>query len=255
MNHATFAAALLDPNQPCPPGLRSAHGTDAAGRFAVYRNNVQSSLIKALADAYPVVAQLVGAEFFQAMARLYLQHSPPCSPLLNDYGAELASFIQGFAPAAGLPYLAAMARLERLRVQAYHAADQQPVAPAQLAAALADPERLGQLCLGLPPSLATLDSAHAVVTLWAAHQSEADWQGLDIDQAESALILRHDLHVHTFAVGLGCTCFIEHLRRQQPLAIAAMFALQAQADFDLSHCLALLIRHGAITHLHLTKEA
>ena len=65
---AAFAAALLDPQRPCPEGLFSANGADPASRFAVYRNNVQSSLINALADSYPVVLQLVGDEFFRAMA-------------------------------------------------------------------------------------------------------------------------------------------------------------------------------------------
>nr|BFE90967.1 hypothetical protein GCM10020185_15030 [Pseudomonas brassicacearum subsp. brassicacearum] len=60
----TFAAALLDPRKACPPGLVSANGADPQSRFAVYRNNVLSSLINALADNYPVVTQLVGEEFF-----------------------------------------------------------------------------------------------------------------------------------------------------------------------------------------------
>ena len=53
-----------------------------------------------------------------------------------DYGGDFADFVEGFAPAASVPYLAAVARLERARVQAYHAADSQPLTADQLAAAL-----------------------------------------------------------------------------------------------------------------------
>ena len=72
----TFANALLAPDQTCPEGLFSSNGADPASRFAVYRNNVHSSLINALAAAYPVTLQLVGDEFFRAMAGLYVQASP-----------------------------------------------------------------------------------------------------------------------------------------------------------------------------------
>jgi hypothetical protein len=125
-----FAKALLAPGQPCPEGLFSHNGADPASRFAVYRNNVHSSLISALADGYPVTRQLVGDGFFRAMAGLYVQAYPPTSPLLNEYGSDLAAFIQGFAPAASVPYLADVARLEHLRINAYHAADT-PVAEPQ----------------------------------------------------------------------------------------------------------------------------
>jgi len=57
---ADFAAALLNAQLPYPKGLCSRNGADPSRRFAVYRNNVQSSLINALADSYPVVLQLVG---------------------------------------------------------------------------------------------------------------------------------------------------------------------------------------------------
>src|SRR5450830_2078243 len=105
-----FAAALLAPDQACPDGLFSSNGADSASRFAVYRNNVHGSLINALASAYPVTLQLVGDEFFRAMAGCYVQANPPSSPVISAYGATFSSFIQGFEPAASVPYLADVAR-------------------------------------------------------------------------------------------------------------------------------------------------
>lgn len=53
MSHQqAIAAALLDPAQPCPPGLTTWNGSDPAHRFAVYRNNVIVSLVDALADTF-----------------------------------------------------------------------------------------------------------------------------------------------------------------------------------------------------------
>ncbi|WP_416759734.1 DNA-binding domain-containing protein [Pseudomonas sp. BNK-6] len=254
-DHALFAQALLSAESICPEGLCSSNGADPASRFEVYRNNVQGSLINALAEAYPVLAQLVGQTFFNAMARLYVQDYPPYSPLINDYGQDLANFIQGFAPAATLPYLADMARLERLRVEAYHAADAEPLQPAQLLAAMNQPDRLGQLCLQLHPSLRTLHSAFAVVSLWAAHQSDAAWPAFDLHQSQHALVLRDALEVRVIALDAGSATFIDSLRHHWPLEIAAAYALDAQADFDLGQCLGLLLAHGALIDLQPHQKA
>ncbi|WP_323159885.1 DNA-binding domain-containing protein [Pseudomonas fluorescens] len=243
---AAFSAALLDTDLPCPDGLCSANGADPASRFAVYRNNVQGSLINALADSYPVVMQLVGDEFFRAMAGVFVQSHPPHSPLMSDYGSELADFISGFEPASSVPYLADIARLERLRTLSYHAADIAPLSQNQIAAAFADQEGLSRLQIGLHPSLHALDSAFAVVDIWAAHQHDATLAGIDLNQAQHALILRNGLEVEVFNVDLGISQFI----RQLKAGLSLTQALASADAFDLGQTLALLISRQAITHLH-----
>jgi len=245
-----FARALLAPDPTCPEGLFSRNGADPASRFAVYRNNVHSSLINALADGYPVVLQLVGDEFFRAMALVYAQASPPTSPLLNEYGSDFADFIQRFGPAASVPYLADVARLERLRVKAYHAADAQPMDQQTVINCLQQQSSLGELSLQLHPSVSTLNSAYAVVALWAAHQTTASMSTLDPLHSQSALVLRNGLEVEVFSIDNGSAVFINSLNNGWPLEMAMAYALDAASEFDLHQCLALLISHGAITHLH-----
>lgn len=247
--HDDFSAALLAADSACPTGLASIDGADPLKRFAVYRNNVRSSLINALADSYPVTRQLVGDEFFFAMAHVYVQASPPDTPLLVDYGDCFADFIQGFSPAASVPYLSDMARLERLRVQAYHAADAVALSQQSVLEQFQNQADAAGLCLHLHPSLATLASRYAVVALWAAHQTDAMSEALDPMQAQSALVLRTDLTVHVFAIDDGCRAFIQALKQLCPLNVAMACALDACSDFDMHHCLALLIRHGAITYI------
>ncbi|MGB8920285.1 MAG: DNA-binding domain-containing protein [Pseudomonas sp.] len=247
---AAFAAALLDPQLPCPEGLCSANGADPGSRFSVYRNNVQGSLIKALADSYPVVQQLVGEGFFRAMAAVFVQQQPPASPLMSHYGETFPAFIDAFEPAASVPYLAGVARLEQLRTRAYHAADALPVQPQQITAALADPDGLSDLRFKLHPSLHLLDSNHAVVAIWAAHQGDATLAGIDVDHAQHALVLRNGLDVEVFALEPGANAFLRHLLNDQPLLAAA----QNSPPFDLSHTLALLIAHNAIVDLN-NKES
>ncbi|WP_421526706.1 putative DNA-binding domain-containing protein [Pseudomonas brenneri] len=244
-----FAKALLAPDQPCPDGLFSNNGADPASRFAVYRNNVHSSLINALLDSYPVTRQLVGDGFFRAMAGLYVQAYPPTNPLLNEYGSDLADFIQGFAPAATVPYLADVARLERLRVNAYHAADTPVADPQAVINQLQQLPSLGSVSLQLHPSVATLQSNYAVVALWAAHQTTDSVASLDPWHGQSALVLRNGLEVEVFCIDAGCVTFINSLNNAWPLEMAVAYALDASSEFDLHQCLGLLISHRAITHI------
>ncbi len=145
ISEATFSAALLDPARPCPAGLVAWNGSDPAPRLAVYRNNVVASLIDALATTFPVVHQLVGTDFFRAMAAVFVRQAPPSSPVLARYGDGFAAFVRHFGPAAGLPYLADVACLEFARVRAYHAADATPVTTEAIGRVLACREAIGDL--------------------------------------------------------------------------------------------------------------
>ncbi|WP_248749534.1 DNA-binding domain-containing protein [Pseudomonas sp. MWU15-20650] len=251
---SAFASALLAPDAACPEGLFSSNGADPMSRFAVYRNNVHSALINALAAAYPVALQLVGEAFFRAMAGLYVQDHPPSSPIISEYGNTFADFIQGFAPAASVPYLADVARLERLRVRAYHAADIQPLDQHDVLQQLQGTADLGQSRLRLHPSLSTLNSPYAIVAVWAAHQTEGAVAMLDPGYAQNALVLRQGLAVKVFAIDSGSVAFINSLGRGAGLEMAVAEALEASAEFDLHQCLTLLIGHDAITHLHLEHK-
>ncbi len=247
--HNSFAAALLDPAAPCPPGLTSWNGSDPAQRFAVYRNNVAVGLVDALADSFPVTQELVGETFFRAMAREFVRAAPPRSPVLALYGQGFGEFIESFAPASSLPYLADVARLEMLRVLAWHAADATPVAQEALAAVLADPDVLPQLRFELVPALHLLASRHAVVSLWAAHQSEAaalELAGIDAGRAEAALVCRRDLDVAIYRLQPGAAVFIAHLQFGQPFGAATGAAFAADPEFDAAATLALLLGAGAI---------
>ena len=51
-DQSAFAAALMDPTQPAPEGLRDPFGGPAGKRFDVYRNNVAVSLTEALETGF-----------------------------------------------------------------------------------------------------------------------------------------------------------------------------------------------------------
>jgi hypothetical protein len=244
-----FAAALLQPDRACPTGLKTWNRSDPSRRFDVYRNNVASSLIDALADTFAVVQALVGEEFFRAMARVFVLDSPPTSPLLVRFGEAYPDFIAGFAPAQSLPYLADLARLEWARVQAYHAADAPTITHDALAQAMRQPERVSDSVVNLHPSLQLLRSGYAVVSLWAAHQGVHEIGRVDPYLPEDALLLRRELEVQVVLLPAGVAAFVQAALDGLSLGQAAASVLQQHAEFDLSQSLALLLRLGAITAL------
>jgi len=245
-----FSTALLDPEQACPAGLTTWNGSDPTTRFNVYRNNVVTSLVNALADTCPVVQALVGEEFFRAMARVFVQRSPPSSPILAHYGLGFAAFVRDFAPAQSVPYLADMARLEVARVQAYHAADADVISGDALSQAMSRADAVAQLRVAWHPSVQLLRSRFAVVSLWAAHQGEFDLGHIDPLCAEDALVVRSALEVQVVLLDPGAAVFVQSLMQLQPLGEATAQTQLAYAAFDLSACLALLLRLGAITSLY-----
>lgn len=237
---AAFRAALFDGT--LPPGATARDPEEVVRRFAVYRNNVAHSLTQALGRRFPVVRRLVGEAFFGATARVYIEAEPPPSPLIFHWGEGFAAFLEGFSPARSLPYLADVARLEWLRGRAYHAADGDPVDPADLGRAAAAPERFG---LVLHPSVGLLRSRHAVVTIWQANQPGQTPDGpLRADRAETALVLRdRGDQVPVVALSNGEAGFLAALMRGESLLAAAAGAAEGE---DPARLLALLMRAGAI---------
>lgn len=252
-NQAAFAAALLDPALPCPKDFRAWNGSDPTTRLAVYRNNVLGSLIDALAETFPVTQQLVGDQFFGAMAAMFVRCAPPRSRVLAFYGEAFPGFIAGFEPAASVPYLADVARLEMARVRAFHAADAEPVSDEAVALALAHADCADELRLVLHPSVRVLDSAFAMVSLWAAHRGVGDLASIDIHAAEQALVLRQGLDVLVLRLPPGVAEFVRALQQGRPLGEAAAVGLVAHAGFDLAAALGLCLAHGAISAIQLPR--
>ncbi len=246
-SQSAFAQALLNPELACPGSLKTWNGSDPEIRFAVYRNNVVASLIDALADTFPVLQELVGERFFRAMARVYVRSHPPHSRVMAYYGGTFADFVGSFAPAAGVPYLADVARLELARVLAYHAADVLPIHPDALQAALADPQQLLSLRLILHPSVHLIESRFAIFSLWAAHQGKLCISSVDPTLAQTTLIFRNGLDVDTLELTAHAGRFVAALQRGESMVRAAADAGWANHEFDLADALAMLIRLQLIT--------
>lgn len=114
-----FVASLLRAEALPGEGLAGQPG------FAVYRNTIRRGAIDALEANYPSIVTLVGSDWLRAAAAIYVESHWPTQPVLLDYGDGFAGFLAGFAPAAPMPWLPAVAALDRLWTESHLAADAQ----------------------------------------------------------------------------------------------------------------------------------
>ncbi|WP_319532345.1 DNA-binding domain-containing protein [uncultured Cohaesibacter sp.] len=247
-----FSNALLAADLPLPPDVVGpTREKKAQKRFAVYRNNVLAGLTEALTATFPTISQLLGDEFFRAMARVYIAASPPRSPMLISYGSDFGDFLNRFEPLADLPFLGDVARLEHAWLRSYNAADATPLDPQKLQSIA--PDRIGELVFDFHPAAELITSNHPVYSIWAAHKSddpEAVMASIE-PKPESVLITRPHWDVSVVSLPTGGAPFIRALMKGLPLAEAAESAAAADDAFDFAQNLGGLFETGALASIHL----
>lgn len=205
--------------------------------FAVYRNTCAQGAVEALRATYATVDCLLGEEGFTAAALAFRAEQPPESPVLARYGAGFPGFLARQPWTSELPYLADVATLDRLWLEAHLAPDRLPPnAPAGPA-----------LRLRLHPAARFAWLETPAVTIWLAHRSPSGFDDLEPEwRPEGALFTRRGL-----AVGLEPIERIEHrmlaaaAAGAEVAAIAAAVAAEAPGA-DVATLFSRLIARGAL---------
>ncbi len=243
-----FAAALLadDPAaSPCPmvERLRRQPG------FAVYRNTVMKGCIDALQANYPTVERLVGEEWLRAAAGVFARRQLPSQPSLVLYGEEFPSFLAAFEPAREIPYLADVARVDRLWTEAHVAADAPELDAATLAAL--PPSAMSSFGLRLHPAARwTWSDDWPIHALWSHNRSrEADFEAPMEWIGEGVLVTRPLGPVRVEAFARGGVALLDACRAGVSIEEAVQCALDAQTDVDLAGLVRLLLQAGAFSGL------
>ena len=209
---------------------------------------------KALSAAYPVIRQVVGAEFFHALAREYQRGTPSTSGDLFDYGAAFAPFLATFEHTRDMPYLPDLAQLEWAAHRAYGAADGAAWDPATLMAVDGDDQ--GAIRFEWSPGTAVIESAYPIVRIWTIHQPGFDAEfAVDWGIAERALVARDGFAVTVGALTAGEAAFMARSLGGASLADASSAALQADAAFDLGALLARAIGANLIGGFTLSSHS
>jgi len=249
-----MAGAILSAGVPGPAAIRS-DGIAAEERLAIYRGNTLGSLTDALADAFPVVCQLVGEQFFAAAVRVFVCARPPATPCLAEYGSAFPAFLEEFEPARGLPYLPDAARLDWAVHRAFHARDAAPLDPARIA--VLDASLHGRLQLALHPACHIFVSRFPVDRIWRAHHGDGDLTAIDLAQDASCRLLvdRREGAIRLLTLGDGEHALLETLGTGRPLGEALAAALAREPALDLPALLARHLQRGTFCDLELAPAA
>ena len=148
----------------------AAYTTNTRSRgLKAYQSNGHALAQRALQAAYPVMAQLLGAESFDALARAHWHAAPPASGDLAEWGVDLPDFVRGSAQLHEESYLADVATLEWALHCAASAADAEVDAASFALLANHEPAALQ---LRLAPGCAVMASAWPVASIWSAHMDQ-----------------------------------------------------------------------------------
>jgi hypothetical protein len=207
----------------------------AAGPLAVYRNTVIHGAVEALRSNFPVVEQIIGEEMFEGIAAEFSAAHPPGSPVLALYGAQFAGWMQEQPWIGDLPYLADVARVERLHVECLMAAD---------AEALVEPPN-SQLKLALHPAVRFRWLQTPAMSIWLAHQPpapniiEPEWK------PEGALFARPSPFVmHTPRIGAAAHRILSGIRLGERIGQSLTAAARLYPGEDSHAVFASLINMG-----------
>lgn len=249
------------PLQAMPPGAMPLPGrqADALAGLRAYRANAQAIAQRALAAAYPVLAQLLGEEAMAALARDLWQAHPPSRGDLAWFGAELPGWLAGIDDFADMPWLADVARLE----WAVHAASGAAgAAPAELQLHLLAHADLDRLRVGFAAASELVESDWPVLTLWRAHQGPEGAvpdlrdarEALAARRGEATWVWRRGLRVELAGLDVAEAAFNTALRAGQPLGPALDQALSRFPVFSFEHWLTRALREGWLAELQTLPE-
>ncbi|MBM4198792.1 MAG: DUF2063 domain-containing protein [Gammaproteobacteria bacterium] len=226
-----------------------------AGRLAIYHNNYRANFIKALTLGYPVIARIVGSDFFASLARRFLEQYPSRSGDLHHVGKDFAEFLATdfAAPGSAFEYLADLARLEWAWARALLAADK----PALSVDALArhPPAEWPALHFELQPSSTLIASRFPVHTLFDEHRKTLPAITRLDAGSECVAVLRRAHQVAAHRLSAREYTLWQSLRDGLPLETALETALEnahepeSRTEFDLSAALGRLFAAGAVSAL------
>ena len=243
-------AVLFDwPNQNAIDHIAVYADPTWARGLKVYQANGHALACSALRAAYPVMAQLLGVESFDALARALWHTCPPRCGDAARWGDALSGFVSDSAQLADTPYLADVARLEWLLHTCASAGD--ALADTGSFALLAghDPD---SLYLHLSAGISTLISSWPVVSIINAHLQHhpaldqvADM--LRAGLAEAALVWRAGLRPQVRTAMPGEIPFVTALRNGETLATA----LAQAEELDIGGWLPMAVQTGLLLGVRL----
>lgn len=216
----------------------------------IYRNNIQTNLIKALQHTYPLITKLLGEDFFHLTAKEYIKRYPSRSSNLNDYGEYFQDFLDEYPPVKNLTYLHEVALFEWTCHLIYSAADA-PLFEIKKLESIS-PENHDRLRFTLHPASQLIKFYYPILRIIELCHDEVD-DNIDLQEGGvHLLIIRRETEISLVPCEVADFAFLTALQENQTLAEALDIALKINPHFKLDEKLPLWIQNKTLVDCHLT---
>lgn len=223
--------------------------TAGGSPLSVYRNTAALGAIKAIADNFLTVGMIVGAETMEALAAEFVERFPPRSPILASYGAEFPCWLVDHPLADELPYLADVAQIDRLRVEAHLAADAPEFALEDLVRLSAD--EWSRCRVTLHPATRIGWFTLPAPSIWVAHLDPALTEIAPEWRPEGIVVTRRSGAVSGWVIGACGHRILHGLRLGETVGQAALAASHLYPADNISRAFRKIVASGALTSLRM----
>ena len=185
----TIPAALFQ--EPGPRQIEAiADPATRVERLTIYAEAYYSRLLEAMSIDFPAVRKLLETcpegDRFRGVVAEYLAHHPSRSPNIVDLGRSFPGFLATHELNGRFPFLAELATVEWLMLEAFYAESVPPIDAAALAAI--PPERWPEATFELDPSVRAFEARGPIDALWRALVS-AEGDGVPDFEERPGLLL------------------------------------------------------------------
>lgn len=231
-----LATSLIDRAQRIPTEFFLGEPAVCTERWRIYRGNLHALWKTTLSNAFPVMCQLVGDDFFGQLSVLYGQKFPSQSGDVNLFGQHFSDFLKSEESVCDYPYFSAVAALEWQVHKAYYAANADLL---DLAAFIAiGGENLGAYALECHPAFALISSEFAAIEVYLAHQ-EHEIQIIEValNTPSFGAVSRKEWQVQVTRLGAAEFAGLQALRDGASLGEALECAIEFDAELDVTKML------------------
>jgi len=237
-----FLEAITNPNYRHSLPLLSS-------RLNIHRTNINSNLVFAINDIYPITRKLLGDDCFANITQLYIKQYPTCRGNLYDYGQYFGTYLKEHSTLSEFIYLDEIAKFEWATHQIFFAADHSILNTERLKTI--SPSDYFRLHFMLHPACCLIEFNFPILKIIdlcngiVADEIDLQKGGVNL------LIIRSHLEITLVPLSACEFHFLKALQNRASLSKALKSTLQINLDFKLEEKLAHWIKNKTIVDFYL----
>ncbi len=222
---------------------------DPKERLQIYHNNYYHNLTECLQKIFTAVEKLIGEECFIGLAKQYIQHSPPSSGNVHDFGKQLAHFLANNTALQLFPYLSEVAQLDWAYHEIFHDEDYGLFHPSQLN--IIATEKYNEVKFKINPTAMIFSFNFPIYHIWqVCHHDDKQNEIVNLDEGgEKILIFKSQYEIYIDKLTKGEYTFLNALNHQYDFARCCTLALDADTSINIENFLQKCVACGTIVGL------